>query len=338
MKVFPIEIVNNDYTEYFDVAYNISNVCNYRCWYCGPEFNSGVDKFPSDIDLLTKNLDHFFNIYRTKFNKKDIRINLMGGEPTLWKDIEQFVKHYHSQNCRITMATNASRKMRWFNENARFFDDIHVSVHFQYCDPKHLIEVLDFLYYETDVLGNASILMDIDNWDKCKDIADQMIEHPTPWVFKVKPIIANGTLLPYNEEQLDYLREKVKKKPPQEYIDKQIRLGRIPNKAPNVHIKFSDGTVKDYKTFDFFENDWYHFYDWKCNAGVDGVRITPQQQILACGHGNSIGDGTIENLNLLDPNFVEKFTSDILKPTICKQPSCICRADLRLTKTKNYDR
>jgi organic radical activating enzyme len=230
VKVFPIEIVNNDYTEYLDVAYNISNVCNYRCWYCGPESNSGVDKFPSDIDLLTKNLDHFFNIYRTKFNKKDIRINLMGGEPTLWKNIEQFVKHYHSQNCRINMATNASRKMRWFNENARFFDDIHVSVHFQYCDPAHLIEVLDFLYYETDVLGNASILMDIENWNRCKDIADQMIEHPTPWVFKVKPIIANGTLLPYNEEQLEYLKEKVKKKPPQEYIDKQIRLGRIPNK------------------------------------------------------------------------------------------------------------
>lgn len=333
----PIEIINNDFAEYLDVAYSISNVCNYKCWYCGPELNSGSDRFPNDFETLTKNLDYILDIYRTKFNKKKIRINLMGGEPTLWRDIERFARHYHEQGCRINMPTNASRTLRWFKENGKYFDDIHVSVHYQFCNPDHLIEVLDYLYNETDVLGNSSILMDLENWDKCQEIADKMIAHPTPWVFKVKPIFHNTNMLAYSTEQLAYLRQKVQKRPPEEYIEKQRSLGRIPNKAPDVHVRYDDGSIGDYKTFDFFENDSYHFSGWKCNTIVDRLGINTKQQIVAfCGQKNAFN--TTEPLNLLDKDFKSKFSSDMINPIICNQPSCTCPSDVRLSKIKFYDR
>jgi organic radical activating enzyme len=328
-----IEIINNDYHDYLHIEYSLTNVCNYKCWYCGPELNSGSIRFPDNYDLIVKNLDHLISVYRNHFNKKRIRINIIGGEPTLWPKLSNFAKHYHEQDIKITMATNGSRTARWFRENAGFFDDIHVSLHAQYCDVKHIIEIMDIMYYETDVLGNASILMDRNCWNKCVDIVDQMVDHPTPWVFKAKPIFVNHQLDDYTPEQLEYMRAKVKKKPPKEYIDKQIALGRIPTKQPNIFMKFEDGTVKDYKTFEIFEKDLYYFKGWQCNLGIDRIGIYGKHEIVGvCGQRNLFG--LDKPLSLFDENFTDKFKPEIINSVICQIDSCTCPSDVRLSKKK----
>jgi organic radical activating enzyme len=333
----PIEIINNDYSDYLHLEYSLTNVCNYKCWYCGPELNSGTIRFPENFDLLVKNLDHVLSVYREHHGKKRIRINLIGGEPTLWPKISDFAKHYYEQDVKITMATNGSRTARWFRENANFFDDIHVSIHHEFCDPDHIIEIMDVMYNETDVLGNASILMDVNHWDKCVAIVDKLVAHPTPWVFKIKPIFVNGQMDQYTQEQLDYIRTKLRKQPPQEYIDKQIAFGRIPVNKPNIQVKFDDGTTDGYKTFDLFENDWYHFTGWRCNVGVDRLGINGKHDIVGfCGQDNIYG--LASPLSMFDPELPSKFTPDLVRPTICEQVSCTCPSDTKVSKIKFYDR
>ena len=70
----PIEIINHDYGDYLHLEYSLTNVCNYKCWYCGPELNSGTIRFPENFDLLVKNLDHVLSVYKEHHNKKRIRI------------------------------------------------------------------------------------------------------------------------------------------------------------------------------------------------------------------------------------------------------------------------
>ena len=52
-----------------------------------------------------------------------------------------------------------------------------------------------------------------------------------------------------------------------------------------------------------------NFYNWKCNAGSDYLRIHPDKNVYSCGYRNDLL-GTIDNFTILD------------SPTICKQKNC----------------
>ena len=55
--------------------------------------------------------------------------------------------------------------------------------------------------------------------------------------------------------------------------------------------------------------DITNFYNWKCNAGSDYLRIYHDKKVYSCGYKNDLL-GTINNFTILD------------SPTICKQKNC----------------
>jgi molybdenum cofactor biosynthesis enzyme MoaA len=334
----PIAIVNSDYNEYLHVSYTFTNVCNYDCNYCFPNSKAGTHRFP-DYDLLIKNMDHLLGIYRNNFNKKNIRMHVVGGEPTLWPRLGEFVQWCHDKyQCRVTMSSNGSRTLRWWKEYARYFDDIQISVHHEFSKLDHLKQVLDSIYAEGNIMTAAQVMMDPLEWEKCMQILDDFANHPVPWLVKARLVMdLEGKVIrpEYTEEQLEFLQDKVKRLPPLDYLTRMKTTGKIQNSDhANAMIKFDDGSEIQYKTFDVWKNHWHKFYGWECNLGVDRVTIQPDGTLTgSCSARYMFGQDT--PFSIQDPDFVSKFTPAVIKPIICKEIFCSgCSSDVRISKRK----
>lgn len=334
-QIKPIRIINTDFDDYLNVSYAFTNTCNYNCNYCYPPSKEGTHRFP-DYDILVKNLDHMLDIYKTHFNKKNIRINLLGGEPTLWPKLGEFAQHCHTRhNCRVTMNTNGSRTLRWWKEYAQYFDDIQISVHHEFVDVSHVINVLDEIYSTGNVMTAAQVLMDPLHWNKCMSIMNQLLKHDTPWLVKARVVmdIDDKNIRPeYTKEQLKFFENKVKKYPPIEYIQRMKQLNKIEQEESSAILVFNDGTRKPYNTLEIWKNHWHKFYNWKCNLGVDRIVIQANGDITgSCTARYVFNSNTV--YNILDNDFTSKFNKDTIKPTICREIYCSgCSSDIRLNK------
>lgn len=332
----PIAIINNGSNDRLEILYTITTTCNYDCHYCMPTSKDGKFRFP-DYDLLIKNLDHLIKVY--KKTKKHIRINLAGGETTLWPKLGEFAqwcKDTHGAS--VVMASNGSRTLRWWKEYAKYFDDIQISVHREFCDLEHIKQVLDIIYDEGTVMTAAQVLMDPTAWDDCLNIINDLVSHPTPWLVKARVVmdLEDKHVRPeYTTEQLEYLKDKNKKMPPADYIDKMKAAGKIFNiKKEDIRIAMSDGSDEEYTAFKVWSNGWHKFYGWECNLGVDRLVIQANGSLIgSCGVAYLFNQDT--PFSVLDPNFTSKFTEDLIAPVKCKEIFCSgCSSDLELVKRK----
>lgn len=330
----PVAITNNNYKDLLYIEYLSSTVCNYKCNYCYPESHDGKHRFTNDLETLKKNLGHALKIYREHFNKKKIRINITGGEPTLWPQLGEFAEYFNQEyNCNVTIVTNGSRTMRFWKEYAKYFGDIGISIHNEFSDIDHIIEVMDWIYNNTNALINGTVLMDPKNWDKCVSIVEKLTSHPTPWVLKVRPIVLDGDMTHYTDEQNAYLNNKVKKMPPKEWLQLMRDLGNLQVSDDGMNLVMDNNEVVRAQSFTIFENGWNHFTGWKCNIGIDRFFIGPNGEITgSCGARNLFN---IEPpLSIYDLNFTSKFSKDIIVETTCKQLWCDCPTEIKLPKRR----
>jgi hypothetical protein len=329
----PIQIINNDTVNRLHIGFIVGTTCNYKCHYCFDSCNDGLYRFPTDLNLLKRNLSHIINLYRDNFNKSHIRIHITGGEPTLWPELGKFTEYFNKElDCKISLSTNGTRTIRFWNTYASYFDDIGISIHNERCDPDHIIKVMDHIYNNSpDVLVNGTVLMDPINWDRCMSIVDRLVAHQTPWLLKVRPVLFNGKMLFFNEKQVSIMSEKIKKCPPMDRVNRYKELETIQLNEPDVTAVLENGETTTYNTFNFLTNDWQHFQGWQCNLGIDRFGIERNGDIQGtCGARNLFGLDA--PLNIYDPKLPEKFTPDIIKTTICPQQSCLCATDIRMTK------
>lgn len=334
----PIAILNDEYDDYISIDYMVTNQCNFSCHYCHPGSNEGDLKFPKDYQLLLDNFSHLLTIYKTHFNKKRIKFEITGGEPTLWPKLSHFTKWLKDEHnvTNVIIPSNGSRTLRWWQENGHVFDEVHLSLHHEEGDADHMIKVADHLYHNTDAHVAINVLMDPTAWDKCKENLDKVLKHPTPWLVKTWVLVEDGHIRDdYTAEQLNMFRDKVQKKPPQWYIDKMIARGIIP-KETTAHVKFDDDTIDLYNSFTLRENRLHNFYGWSCNLGVDRLAILGGVLMGSCGATNLFNLN--EPLKIDDPLFKDKFTSELIKPLTCDQFSCgSCTKDLKIPKEKIND-
>lgn len=335
-SIKPIAIVNFNHANYLYITYSVTSTCNYSCNYCWPAAHDGRYRFPADLDLICSNLEYLISTYKDSFNKTNVRLTINGGEPTLWPELGEFVKRIHeSTGCRITLNTNGSRTIRWWKEYADYFDDIQVSVHREQVNVDHIKQLLDLIYLNTDTFCGAQVLMDPLAWDDSVSILNQLVEHPTPWLVKTALITdpSSGAVMPnYQTNHLDFMRDTVKKRPPEDYINSMKASGKIDETdKKEAKIVFSNGAEEPYNTFRLMENGWNKFYGWDCNVGIDRLGITYSGDIEGnCGEKvfNTV-------LNINDPEFVNKFKSNMITTIKCKKIYCDCTSDIRITKKKH---
>ena len=322
----PIKITSNLPNDLLRIELFLGNTCNYNCWYCYPGSHEGDIPWPK-LDLIIENLNHLIEYYRAQ-GKKRVHIHIIGGEPTLWKEFGIFVQQLkQKQKCVISISTNASRTLRWWNEYGHYIDHVMISCHQEQVDIEHVIGVADLLYSK-QVSVSTKVLMDPNEWNKCVAIVDRLKTSKKRWPVSVLEVFHDSVT--YTDKQKQYIGSSIKRWPNLFYY---LRTNKMIRK--NATVTFLDGNKKTVPHNWLSLNGQNSFYGWSCNIGVDTIYIDPYGNI-----GGACGEKLFDldfKYNIFDQNFNTKF-NPILKPTTCKTLLCQCQPEINCTKEKINNR
>lgn len=319
------EVKQNVPENYFRVNYIVSNICNYKCWYCYPGANEGDIKWP-DFDLITKNLSHLLDHYIKTTNKRKFEIALIGGEVTHWKQFVPFIKYFKERyNCIFVLTTNGSKKLEWWEEVIPYLDHITISHHQALCDKKHLRDLAD-LIYKKNVFISMSVIMDPNCWDECIEAIEYYKKSKHRWSITYIEVILTDNVN-YTDEQ-KALISKVRARSSNIFYYFRV------NKTFRSSVSVIDTNNKKHKVSDnmLLSNRLNNFYGWDCTLGVDWVAIDGDGRIVGtCG--NNIYDQS-QVYNIYDVNFTKIFSPNVTS-TICTQTKgCWCGWEINSTKKK----
>lgn len=302
------------------IEYMVGNYCNYQCWYCGPYANGGTHRWHSDTKFLLKNFRYLLDYYISK-GKKTFEINLLGGEPTLWPDIALFSNEIKkSHNVYVTITTNGSRTLRWWDENAHFFDKIRFSCHPNEVDVQHFIDVMDSVF-EKNININALVMMDPTNWNKSVELIERCKTSKYPWFINAVEVYSKYQ---YTYEQKEYISKVVKRRPSIWWILKHENPFR--KKPKIIYDDESSMTIeRNYLSL----NDLNRFMGWSCNLGVDNINIQKDGKLSGVCGMKLYGENFY--YNIYDEDFIDKFNPNI-KPVVCEIEKCLCQPEQLLDK------
>ena len=299
----------------------LSNQCNYSCWYCFPGFNEGTHLWPK-LDKVIPNLSHLLDYYKKHKNKKRFILHIIGGEPTLWKDLGKFVQYFkENYNVIISMSSNGSRTLRWWEKYGEYFDHVILSTHHERADVPHIRNVADILY-KKKVWVNATVLMDQFAWDKCLDNIEQLRKSKFRW--PITAIAVDHQKINYTPEQKQFFKFSLKRIPWPWYY---IQCKRLPHKISTIY--FNNGKKKKVPHNWMKLNGYNFFKGWDCNIGIDTMFIDKNGELRgACG-------SKLFNLdfhyNIFDDDFVKTFNPD-LQPQTCPFDCCKCMPEINCSK------
>ena len=290
----------------FTLELELGNVCNFKCSYCFPGANAG-DRLWPDSDKLSSALLRYLRSHNRR-----IRLYLVGGETTLWKDLPKFCRTLKDElDIIITVSTNASKSIRWWKENYNIFDAVHISLHPEESNVEHTVEVADLLYRK-DIETNIDVLMDANNFEKSKKLVERSKDSLNKFPVIAKTVIIDGTHQ-YNKEQLEYLEQPIKRIPDMEWYN------RVKKKATTQVLV--DGATLVHNGNYFVNNNLNQFEGWICHLGVDIAKIDHAGYVRGnCGH--EIGQNIYR-----DQTFK-------IAPVICDQMVCNCTGEMCTTKWK----
>lgn len=298
-----ISSIKNLSTE-LSIELELGNVCNFKCSYCFPGANTG-DKLWPNVDRLSTALIRYLQTHNRK-----TRLYLVGGETTLWKDLPEFCKTIKAaHDVIITISTNASKSLRWWDQYGDCFDAVHISLHAEESNIDHIIKVADLLY-EKEIETNVDVLIAPDNFDKCVKLVELVHNSKNKFPIIAKTVLIDGKHN-YTDVQLEYMNEPIKRIPDMQWYDK-VR------KKPRTTVLIDDDTIV-YNDNYFALNNLNYFKNWMCHLGVDIARIDHA--------GNVKGNcGQTVNQNI--------YTDDRFKiqPVVCEQEICNCSGEMCVTK------
>jgi organic radical activating enzyme len=312
---------NNWKDDVFKIDINIGNYCNYKCWYCWPGSNSGTHKFP-DLETIKTNITHLINYIQANSNKRVFDIHFCGGEPSHWPKLLEFVTYLKENfNVLISMTSNASKKLDWWEKIVPYFDRVHLSCHREYVDLEHFRNVCDMLY-ERGIVASASVMMDPKAWDECVANAEYLKNSKYRWTIRYVEII---------DAEVNYT-------PEQKKIISQHRARIVHplwfwwhnkyyiNKVTVIDPKGKKHRIQDNELLLKRRNN---FYGWECSIGVNWLNINMNGQLG--GTCEQTPYGGFEKYNLYDPDFATKFKPNFV-PSICSKTKCLCSPEINMPK------
>ena len=323
MKKLPIKIISTQDSGTLQIRYFPTDICNFNCSYCFPGSHDAKYRYPKNLDTVVSNFKKLFNSYKNK-NKFHLVI-AGGGEPTMWPELETFCKRIKEEhNVFITIVTNGSRTLRWWEENSSYFDDVVLSCHHEEVDIDHFIKVADMMFY-AGASVTALMLMSAAHWDKCVSYIEKMKQSKNPWYIEAKPIVdapGQGVDI-YTEEQSRYIEQGLKRIPDSEWLFRRINDLKLHQSV----VLFDDDTAMPATAPVIIANNWNKFFGWKCNVGLESLSIA------ASGDVSSSCGAKIFNKPMNIHSEVFEIDSEANKIT-CPFNECLCQPDTHVTKFK----
>ena len=299
------------------VNWNLGNMCNFNCSYCPDILHDGSFGW-NDLETVK----NFIDVVHQNYYPKKIYFDFTGGEVTLWKDLIRCIDYIKELGHEVGIISNASRTLRWWNENKDKIDHACLSFHAEYSNPDHYLNIIESIHNECRIHSNIMMHYDSDLWNICVDVAERVIQN-SDISLALQPLIIDfgDTLYTYTEEQ-------------KEYIDKQWdNFGSKIKYTYDIRKKLYRGsmdmidTVNDLKqniTVQRFVNDkTNNWKGWNCWAGLEQIVVDFDGSIYRgwCHVGGSIG-------NIKQP----KTIAWPRKPITCDKHYCHCNFDIMCRK------
>lgn len=330
----PVKIISRLPKDTLTIQWNPSNVCNFKCKYCYPNYNTGTHRYPYErSELVTDNLIYLMDYYKEYLGKKHFNIFMAGGEPTLVKDLEKIIeKIKKSHDIYFSIASNASRTVRWWNQYGHLIDNAHLTHHVDQGNVEHITEVSDILYPK-NVKTTVKVLMDPLHWDKAiSDIQYMLDNSKFSWFIQVAKVVEQENYnTNYTEEQMAYLEKDLKRIPDLKWFWKNKHLLKSHMFLWESKAILSNGKTIYARPGTYINKGWNNFQGWQCSIGSKRLCIQWNGNIMgSCGaklfHSNSY-------YNILDEDFKNKFKPN-LTPIICPFSSCTCSPETHEDKEK----
>lgn len=283
------------------ITWECTTQCNYACSYCWPQCHDGKYRWPDSnkTDRLIKYVKEFSD-------NKTVVLDIMGGEPTLWPDLQRFC-HAVGDYSLITFSSNGSRTARWWRNFSAPINHLAFSFHPENADIDHYVEMLREVHtrYRTTVF----ILYHPQFKDICLEAWDKLTQGDLEISVKMKRINT-----PDNSNQIfkiDYtdsdreilLRDYFNCVVKMEYVDMEMQIDSV-KVDPNELIA----------------TDQHSFTNWKCNLGQEYRYIRADGTIYgaACEVATPLGN-VYDHGEIKSPECVT-----------CTAKFCDCQVDLIL--------
>lgn len=323
--------IQNSSNRTLRIDWDPGNTCNYKCWYCFPDSNTGTVPWPEKGSRVSRNLAFLIMNYLASTKIDNVRLTILGGEPTLWPELGNVVQDLKSLvKVHITVLTNGSRTLRWWEKYAEYFDHVTISVHHQSADIEH-IKLLTRILDKHNVFYHVQVLMDHTAWNKCVDILDDLATTSNRFLLVPKAITIDGVSC-YTSEQQQFLKKGYYRLPG---LKQMYRNFKELKQSQRITARYSDGSVVKTHNVDYFLiNNDNHFSNWQCDLGISKLFIDRQGRVT--GTCEQLLYGLDHYFNINDQDFVEKFRPT-LEPVVCSKLSCMCSGETIIAKRRTHD-
>lgn len=317
-----------------EIRWAMNNVCNFKCRYCFPGSNDGNFRSPNSLSLIVDNFNSMLNQYKEVLGKEVFHLKILGGEPTMWSDLGEFIKAIKQQhNVYVSIVSNGSRTLRWWEENGHLIDNLILSYHYEQADLDHTIAVADAVH-KLGKKVTVHVLMDDKHWDQCVGAIDYMKQNSKEhWMIQTKEIVTTeNNTVQYTDDQRVFLQREMKRFPKIIWLLKNYKLffnGAIRRYESVFHTEDDESTA----TAEYYlTTQQNNFKNWVCNIGLESVYIDYDGELKgSCGV--KIFDGTV--FNILDKDFASRFK--ILPiPTVCPYDKCTCPPETHISKAIHF--
>jgi len=295
--------ITNENLDCCIVTFFLHNVCNYQCSYCSEYHNGGDQRWPEDW----KPYLNFIN--EIKKRNKYVYIEVLGGEPTVWPQFQDFVEYLSDDDVFIEFATNASRTLRYWKEFRLHHGYVFLSWHHEQADDDHFYQVAEILQDKASV--SIPLMMLPENFDRGKKLYDRLKKLKVEITPKFTRVSIHGFQYPnYTEEQTSWIKSSYYNKMMPFNIDWkipiQLHLDGVPTKFTHILSK-----------------NLHYFENYTCTAGLKRLYVEANGDVKRCTKG--VG-GIVANI-------FEDYTLPT-DPIVCDYKACPCKLDALVEKWK----
>ena len=318
------------------VNWQLGNFCNYGCSYCSNICHSGSFPWPTiaKAEAIVRKIDQVYK--QEPYAKKKIVFELLGGEVTVWQDLDRLLDLIKETDNLCMLVSNGSRNLDWWIKNAGKFGYTTLSFHPEKADYKHVSAVANILA-DAGVGVGILVLMYPPRWDYCLEARQYFVANSRAHTVATQPLTLipdstaaqNGTAdtngrWPYTVGQQAWLKRTL------------TYHSKVPFKDSewlNVGLKyFNRGEEKRWKNVEAAYlsahglNNWK---DWDCFVGIDTLYVEQNGHVrrdamcrVASHLGNWRKDDGLETIEW--PK----------EPVKCPFTACLCAHDFRARRNK----
>lgn len=269
----PIKIYKDESLgpSYFVVDWMLHNRCTYDCSYCPPGNKRGTDNWLK-LDVVTEFCEQLEKHVAQVAPNSKIHCWFTGGEPTVWKDFSKLVDILSARGWYLSVNSNGSRSVRWWEENASKFNTITLSYHTEGVeDDDAFLEKVLVCERHTKTGVNVMLNPNAVWFNKAIRFGERLEKEATDAGVVYRKIQYNFGLqeikVPeYDQTQLEKIPTLINRSP----TNKHHRT------HDNWAVKFDDGSAKRCNGEDLTRNNQANFWGWRCNIGLDSVFVDAQ--------------------------------------------------------------